>query len=68
MEINIMTSSKLSVIYSHFQSLPDHNHKIKYLQDHKSDLEKFDINVDKLINYYLTHGDKPWTPPKREAY
>ena len=63
-----MTSSKLSIIYSHFQSLPDYHHKIKYLQDHKSDLEKFNINVDNLINHYLTNGNKPYQTIKKSEY
>ena len=63
-----MTTSKLQIIYSHFQSLPDHHEKILYLQNNKSELKQFNINVDKLIQHYLTNGDKPWTPPKREIY
>lgn len=68
MRRNTLTTSKLQIIYSHFQSLPDYHHKIKYLQDHKSDLEKYDIKVDNLINYYLTHGDKPYQTIKKSEY
>ncbi len=57
-----MTISKLQVIYSHFQSLPTSVHKIQYLQDNKTDLEKYNINVDNLIKHYETHGDKAYKP------
>jgi len=63
-----MTLTKLSVIYSHFQSLPDYHHKIKYLQDHKSELEEFDIKVDNLISHYTTNGDKQYQTIKKTEY
>lgn len=62
-----MTISKLQVIYSHFQSLPTSVHKVQYLQDNKTDLEKYNIDVNKLIKYYETHGDKAYKPSTNKS-
>ena len=44
-------TTKLQVIYTHFQSLPTVHHKILYLQEHKTELEKLGINPTKLIQH-----------------
>ena len=55
-------TTKLQVIYTHFQSLPTEHHKILYLQEHKTELEKLGIN-----QHYTKQGDKPYKPPQNKS-
>mgnify|MGYP001207523125 FL=1 len=60
-------TTKLQVIYTHFQSLPTVHHKILYLQEHKTELEKLGINPTKLIQHYTKQGDKPYKPSTNKS-
>lgn len=60
-------TSKLQVIYTHFQSLPTSVHKVKYLQDNKVELEKLGVNPTKLIEHYLKYGEKQWKPSTNKS-
>jgi len=60
-------TTKLQVIYTHFQSLPTIHHKILYLQEHKTELEKLGLNPTKLIQHYTKQGDKPYKPPQNKS-
>ena len=59
--------TKLQQHYINFQSQPTTQHKIQYLQEHKTELEKLGINPTKLIQHYNKQGDKPYKPPQNKS-